>query len=141
MLIQRIDHWPIGGTPTLTGRAHSLTGSGSSTGFDGEGKYLTSADVSTIVAAAYRLDSSTPDTSLGSITITSAAIITAVTSGFGGLGRSNNAGQGPYNFKWTPSMSLITTRGGMYRVTVDITQTDGTKLSGAWEAIAQDVSP
>lgn len=141
MLVQPIEYWPIGGTPTLTGRAHSLTGSGAATGFDGEGKYLTSADVSTITANVYLLTGSTPDTSLGNPTITSAAIITAVTSSFDGLGRKDDAGQGPYNFKWSPSMSLITSRGGLYRVTVDITQTDGTKLAAAWEAIAVDVSP
>ena len=124
MNITRVERWPIGATVTLLARVHSDDGGGASTGQPREGEYITAAQVDTIACNVYDRSSSTPDTSLGTPTITSAAVITAVTSGY----TIRDEDLGPYNFKYALTTELIATVGHTYRVTISITLTTGTVI-------------
>jgi hypothetical protein len=145
-VLTRIDYWPIGGTTTLFARCHSRDGAGAATGVlseDGkpEGKYITAAQVSTIVCKVYDRSGSTPDTSLGTVSITSAAIVSAVTP-TSGDGTGRDVSLGPYNLLFDLATAYIATAGKIYRVTIDITLTTGTVLATmAWEGEAKDLSP
>lgn len=138
MQTTRISHWPIGATTTLLARCHSRDGAGADTGRPREGKFITAAQVSSIVCRVYDRSSLTPDTAVGTPTITSAAIIPAVTSGF----TIRQEDLGPYNFVFDLTTNLIATVGHTYRVTIDITLSTGTILETfAYEAQAMDESP
>lgn len=146
MQLSRIK-WQIGASRVLFARIHSSDGAGAATGIVGEqgeseGKYITAAQISTIACRIYDRSSTTPDTSIATPTITSSAIITAVTSGFTTDGAGRNADAGPYNFKYVLTNAAIATPGRVYRVTFDITLTTGTVIeSFGWEGPAVDVSP
>ena len=138
MQIKRIDGWQIGATKTLIARCHARDGTGANTDQPKEGKYILAADVLTITMKVYNRSGTAPDTSLGSPTITSSAIVTAVTSGY----TFRDSDLGPYNFLFDLTTALIATAGLVYRVTVDITLTTGTVLETfGWEGQAFDVSP
>ena len=138
MQTQRISHWQIGATKTLLARCHSRDGAGADTGLPREGKFITSAQVQSIVCHIYDRSSATPDTSLGSPAITSSAIIAAVTGGY----TIRNEDLGPYNFLFDLTTNLISVPYHTYRVTIDIALTTGTVLETfAYEAQALDRSP
>jgi len=138
MRVTRIERWPVGATTTLLARCHARDGAGADTGQPREGKYITAAQVSTIACKVYDLSSATPETSLGTPSITSAAVITAVTSGY----TIRDEDLGPYNFLFDLTTALIATAGHVYRVTIDITLTTGTVLETfAFEGVAVDLSP
>lgn len=147
-MLKRVDHWQIGATATLYARVHSRDGAGAATGLtsdaDGtaEGKFITAAQVSTIACKVYDRSSATPDTSLGSPSITSSAIVTAVTSVAITDGTGRDPDLGAYNFVYDLTTALIATAGHIYRVTIDITMTTGTVIETmAWEGVAKDLSP
>lgn len=138
MRVERIDAWPIGSTITLIARLHSRDGSGANTGQEKEGKFITAADVATITGKVYDRSSSTPDTSIGTLTITSASVVAAVTSGY----TFRDADKGPYNWVYDMTTELISTAGRIYRVAFDAALTTGTVLEPwAFEAVAKDGSP
>lgn len=146
-MLKSIDKWQIGATKRLFARVHSGDGAGAATGYTdssgrSEGKYITAAQVSTITLKVYDRSSATPNTSLGSPTITSAAIVTAVTSGFTTDGAGRNSDDAGYNFLFDLTSALIATAGHKYRVTCDITMTTGTVVETfGWEGVAVDLSP
>jgi hypothetical protein len=129
--------FPIGSTKTLLARVTSRDGAGAATGVSGEGNFITAAQVSTIACKVYDRSSSTPNTSAGSPSITSAAVIAATTSTV--LWTVDAVG---YNFLFDLTTALIATAGHVYRVVVDITLTTGTVIEAfGWEGKAEDVSP
>lgn len=137
-MLKQINKWHIGSTPKLKARVTAGSGSGALTGVAGEGKYITSADVSTIVAKYYDRSSSNP-ASATSITITSSAVIAATTSD-----AEWDVDAVGHNFSFTMPAATTGafTSGHNIRVTVDITLTDGTVLGTmAWEGPAEDLSP
>lgn len=141
MKTQRIDHWDIGKTHTLIARAHSRDGGGAWTRQAKEGNFITAAQVSTITGKLYDLTSETPETSIEDIVITSAVIITAVTSGY--TFRDQNLG--PYNFLFDytfPVASSDIVEGHEYQAVFEIVLTTGTKLEAfSWVGPAQDSLP
>lgn len=147
MQIEQVGTWQIGATRRLFARIHSGDGAGAATGLvslDGrsEGKYITAAQVSSITMKVYNRSGSTPNTSLGSPSITSASVITAVTSGFTTDGAGRSSDKGAYNWLFDLTTALIATAGVIYRVTVDITLTTGTVIETfGFEGQAVDVSP
>lgn len=136
--LMRIDNWPIGSTPKLKARVTAGDGAGALTGEAGEGKYITAADVSTITAKWYDRDSATPNTGT-SITITSAAVITATTST--AEWTVDTIGHN-FSFVMPAATTAAFTANHRIRVAVDITMTSGTVLATmAWEGVAVDLSP
>lgn len=147
MSLKSVENFAVGRTKTLYARVHSRDGAGAATaqvgdGGQTEGKYITAVQVSTITCNVYDRSSTTPNTSLGNPTISSSAIIAAVTSGFTTDGAGRNSSDGPYNFRYDLDTNLIATAGHVYRVTVDITLSTGTKIATfGWEGPAVDLSP
>ena len=145
-MLERVT-WDIGATKRLFARVHSGDGAGAATGLlddkgSPEGKYITAAQVSTITCNVYDRTSSTPDTVVATPAITSAAVITAVTSGFATDGAGRSTADGAYNFKYDLTTAAIATEGKTYRVTIEITLTTGTVIAPfGWEGQAVDVSP
>lgn len=122
----------------MIARLHARDGAGADTGQPNEGKYITAAQVSTIVCNIYDLSSATPNTSLGNPTITSASVVAAVTSGY----TFRDDDLGPYNWVFDLTTGLISTAGHVYRVTFDLTMTTGTVLeTWAFDAQAVEWSP
>ena len=146
-MLKQIDKWQIGATRRLFARVHSGDGTGAATGYTDsngatEGKYIVAGQVSTIALKVYDRTSATPNTSLGSPSITSAAIVTAVTSGFTTDGAGRNSDDAGYNFLFDLTTALIATAGHKYRVTCDIAMTTGTVIETfGWEGVAVVLSP
>jgi hypothetical protein len=148
MNIHNLEYWEVGAHRTLTARVHAGDGTGAATRIaidgDSEGKYIESSQVSSITMKVYDIDSDTPNTSLGSLTITSAAIITPVTSGFVTDGAGRNADDGAYNFKFSCPSTYVTADhvGHTIRKVCSITLNTGTVLSPfAWQGVVRQIDP
>ncbi len=133
----RVEEWRIGCTEDLRARVTAGDGAGAATGIDGEGNYVTTAQVSAIACRVYDRSSATPDAVIATPAITSAAITTVDTTNVVWTL------DGGHNFKYRLQMvdAGVIVVGAIYRIAFQVTLTTGTVIKWAYEATAVDVAP
>ena len=128
--------WKEDGDATVLGRLTARNGGGAATGIDGEGNFLQIADIATITAKIFDLDSATPDTPISTptVTVASAVLNTVVTAQT--IWTEDTIG---YNFLHDLAGSEFPTGERQYRVEYTVTLTGGAVFHGSYIGSARPI--
>ena len=130
----QLHEWIEDSTNTVLARIAVHNGSGAETGNDGEGSFVTQADVSSITYSIFDKDGDTPDTAIATGTLDKTVVIldSVVTS----KATWTKDAYG-YNFKHSFGVGAFPTGRHRYEVEYILTLTDGSVYPGIFKAPAR----
>lgn len=128
--------WNEDGSATALGRITARNGSGAATGKDGEGNFLQQADVTSIAAKVFDLDSETPNTPTDTETLTVSSVVldTVVTTNV--IWTKDSIG---YNFLHDLSHTYFPEGGRRYRVEYKVVLADDQQFHGSYSGPASPI--
>ena len=128
--------WNEDGSATVLGRITARDGSGAATGVNGEGNWLQQADITSITAKIFDLDSATPDTATATptVTISTDVLDTPVTTNV--IWTVDSTG---YNFVHDLASTSFPSGNRQYRVEYEVTLTGGTVFHGSYTGLARAI--